>query len=127
MLVPTSPFPATIDRQRNAMKTAFQAQSQSGWENLMKGRISKEWMGFVERYYKYESGVQALCPGLDSEVHRGTVMLEHIMQWVWKFMQSTMTRNGQNLGAPHRALGKIETRQDQTNYNTFKTAKQDAA
>jgi hypothetical protein len=42
---PSSPF----GTQRNRLKVAFSAQSQIGWENLLKGRLSLDWITCI--YY----------------------------------------------------------------------------
>jgi hypothetical protein len=48
--IPTSPFSATWSRERNALKSAYHAQSKIGWENLVKGRIAQEWIQFMEAH-----------------------------------------------------------------------------
>jgi hypothetical protein len=41
---PSSPFGTTFDTPRNRLKVAFHAQSQIGWENFLKGRLSRDWI-----------------------------------------------------------------------------------
>jgi hypothetical protein len=39
--IPTTPFPSTWNRERNALKSAYHAQFKIGWDNLVKGRIAQ--------------------------------------------------------------------------------------
>jgi hypothetical protein len=48
---PTTPFPATLNRQRNTLKSAYQTQSKIGWENFTKVRIAEEWIQSIETHY----------------------------------------------------------------------------
>jgi hypothetical protein len=48
--IPTTPFSATRNRERNALKSGHHAQSRIGWENLAKGRIAQEWIQFMETH-----------------------------------------------------------------------------
>jgi hypothetical protein len=41
---PPSPFGTTFYTPRNRLKVAFRAQSQIGWENFLKGRLSRYWI-----------------------------------------------------------------------------------
>jgi hypothetical protein len=47
----TTMFPMTLNRQRNVLKSAYNAQSKIGWENFMKVRIAEEWIQFIETHY----------------------------------------------------------------------------
>jgi hypothetical protein len=47
----TTPFSVTWNRERNALKSAYHAQSKIGWDNLVKGRIAQEWVQFMETHY----------------------------------------------------------------------------
>jgi hypothetical protein len=49
--IPTTTFPSTWNRERNALKSAYHAQSKIGSENLVKGRIAQEWIQFMETHY----------------------------------------------------------------------------
>jgi hypothetical protein len=49
--IPTTPFSATWNRESNAFKSAYHAQSKIGWENLVKGRIAQELIQFMETHY----------------------------------------------------------------------------
>jgi hypothetical protein len=49
-VLPYPPFPVTLNRERNALKSAYHAQSKIGWENLLKGRIAQEWTQFIETH-----------------------------------------------------------------------------
>jgi hypothetical protein len=52
--IPTTPFPETWNRERNALKSAYHAQSEIGWENMVKGRIAQENIQFMETHYAYQ-------------------------------------------------------------------------
>jgi hypothetical protein len=49
--IPTTPFSATWNRERNALKSAYHAQSKIGWEILVKGGIDQKWVQFMETHY----------------------------------------------------------------------------
>jgi hypothetical protein len=40
-----------LHRERNALKSAYHAQSKILWENLLKGIIAQEWTPFIETNY----------------------------------------------------------------------------
>jgi hypothetical protein len=44
----TTPFPHTFHSQTNRIKVAFRMQSHIGWENITKGRVSREWVDVME-------------------------------------------------------------------------------
>jgi hypothetical protein len=46
-----TPFPATLNREINALKSVYHAHSKIGWESLLKGRITQEWTQFIETHY----------------------------------------------------------------------------
>jgi hypothetical protein len=50
-IIPTTPFSATWNRERHALKSAHHAQSKIGWETLVKGRIAQELIQFIETHY----------------------------------------------------------------------------
>jgi hypothetical protein len=49
--LPTTPFPATLKGQRNALMSAYHTHSQIRWKNFMKGRIAEQWIKFIETHY----------------------------------------------------------------------------
>jgi hypothetical protein len=49
--IPNTPFSETGNRDRNALKSAYHAQSKIGWENLVKRRTAQEWFQFMETNY----------------------------------------------------------------------------
>jgi hypothetical protein len=53
--IPTTPFLATWNREINAPKSAYHTQSKICWDNLVKGRIAKEWIQFIETHYVNQS------------------------------------------------------------------------
>jgi hypothetical protein len=75
------PFPVTLNRKRNALKSAYHAQSKIGWENFTKERIAEEWIQFIETHYAnqgYKLNAQYWAPKFIS------ALWEHI-QRVCKF------------------------------------------
>jgi hypothetical protein len=38
---PTTSFPMTFNSQRNTLNVAFRVQSEIGWENFLKGQVSR--------------------------------------------------------------------------------------
>jgi hypothetical protein len=49
--IPTTPFSATWNRERNALKSAYYAPSKIAWENMVKSRTAQEWIQFMETHY----------------------------------------------------------------------------
>jgi hypothetical protein len=49
--LPATQFPATLNRQRNTLKSAYHAQSKIEWEKFMEWRIPEEWTQFIEAHY----------------------------------------------------------------------------
>jgi hypothetical protein len=49
---PPSPFGTTFHTPRNIMKVVFHAQSKIGWENFIKGRLSRDWIGCIYHHFQ---------------------------------------------------------------------------
>jgi hypothetical protein len=49
--LPRNTFPVALNRQRNALKSAYYAQLKIAWENFVKGRITEEWVQCIETHY----------------------------------------------------------------------------
>jgi hypothetical protein len=39
-----------VEQRKKVLKSAYHAQSKIGWENLVKGRIAREWIQFIETH-----------------------------------------------------------------------------
>jgi hypothetical protein len=44
---PQKTFGATFNTPRNLLKQAFRTQSHTGWDNFLKGRISRDWLTYI--------------------------------------------------------------------------------
>jgi hypothetical protein len=66
-VLPAAPFPVTINRERNTIKSAYHAQSKIGWENLLKGITTQGWTKFIETHY---AGPQTQGSRLGTNIHR---------------------------------------------------------
>jgi hypothetical protein len=49
---PSSPFGTMFHTPRNRLKVAFCAQSQIGWDNFLKGRLSRDWITCMDRHFQ---------------------------------------------------------------------------
>jgi hypothetical protein len=49
---PSSPFRTTFYTPRNRLKVAFRAQSQIGWDNFLKGRLSRDWITCMDYHFQ---------------------------------------------------------------------------
>jgi hypothetical protein len=49
---PPSPFGTKFYTPRNISKVAFRAQSQIGWENFLKGRLSQYWITCMDYHLR---------------------------------------------------------------------------
>jgi hypothetical protein len=49
---PSSPFGTTFYTPRNRLKVAFRVQSQIGWENFLKGRLSQDWIACMDYHFQ---------------------------------------------------------------------------
>jgi hypothetical protein len=48
---PLPPFGPTFYVPRNIIKVAFRAQSQIGWNNFLKGRLSRDWVTCMDHHF----------------------------------------------------------------------------
>jgi hypothetical protein len=55
---PPLPFGTTFYTPRNILKFALRAQSQIGWDNLLKGRLSRDWITCMD--YHFQTNVSKL-------------------------------------------------------------------
>jgi hypothetical protein len=44
---PQKPFGVTFNTPRNLLQQAFRTQSHIGWDNFLKGRMSRDWLTYV--------------------------------------------------------------------------------
>jgi hypothetical protein len=49
---PPSQFGTTFHTPRNRLKVAFRAQSQIGWDNFLKGILSRDWITFMDYHFQ---------------------------------------------------------------------------
>jgi hypothetical protein len=49
---PPSPFGTAFYTPRNRLKVAFRAQSQIGWDNFLKGRLSQDWIICMDYHFQ---------------------------------------------------------------------------
>jgi hypothetical protein len=47
---PLSPFPHGVNQPRNLLKQAYRAQSNIGWDNFTKGRITRNWQNYINHH-----------------------------------------------------------------------------
>jgi hypothetical protein len=50
-----TPFPPTYDNRRNHLKLAFREHDKIGWDNLLKGRMGKQWIEYVNKHLEHEN------------------------------------------------------------------------
>jgi hypothetical protein len=50
-----TPFPPTYDNRQNRLKLAFREQDKIGWDNLLKGRMGKQWIEYVKIHIEHEN------------------------------------------------------------------------
>jgi hypothetical protein len=48
-------FPPTYDNRRNRLKLKFREQDKIGWDNILKGRMRKQWIEYVKIYIDHEN------------------------------------------------------------------------
>jgi hypothetical protein len=53
---PQKPFGATFNTPRNLLQQAFRTQSHIGWDNFIKGRISRDWITYVRQNEENSNG-----------------------------------------------------------------------
>jgi hypothetical protein len=49
---PPSPFGTAFYTPRNRLKVAFRAQSQIGWDNSLKERMSHDWITCIDHHFQ---------------------------------------------------------------------------
>jgi hypothetical protein len=53
---PQKPFGVTFNTSRSLLQQAFRTQSQIGWDNFLKGRISRDWLTYVRYNEAHSNG-----------------------------------------------------------------------
>jgi hypothetical protein len=53
---PQKPFGATFNTPRNLLQQALRTQSHIGWDNFLKGRISRDWLTYVRHNEENTNG-----------------------------------------------------------------------
>jgi hypothetical protein len=53
---PQKPFGVTFNTPRNLLHQAFRTQSHIGWDNFLKGRISRDWLTYVRHNKEHPNG-----------------------------------------------------------------------
>jgi hypothetical protein len=48
---PSPPFVPTFYAPINRLKVAFRAQSRIGWDNFLKGRLSRDWITCMDHHF----------------------------------------------------------------------------
>jgi hypothetical protein len=49
---PPPPFGPMFNAPRNRLKVAFRAQSQIGWDNFLKRRLSRDWITCMDHHFQ---------------------------------------------------------------------------
>jgi hypothetical protein len=50
-----TPFPPTYDDKRNHLKLAFREHNKIGWDNLLKGQTSRQWIEYMKQHIEHEN------------------------------------------------------------------------
>jgi hypothetical protein len=53
---PQKPFGVTFNTPRNLLQQAFRTQSHIGWDNFLKGRLSRDWLTYVRHNEENSNG-----------------------------------------------------------------------
>jgi hypothetical protein len=88
-LEPSSPFGTTFHTPRNRLKVAFRAQSQIGWDNFLKGRLSRDWITCMD--HDFESNGRKLT-GHECITKRIMGLWEH-MDCIWTYHNNGYNEN----------------------------------
>jgi hypothetical protein len=51
----TAPFPPTYNNKRNHLKLALRKHDRIGWDNLIKGRLGRQWIEYVKQHIHIEN------------------------------------------------------------------------
>jgi hypothetical protein len=82
--IPATPFSATWNKERNALKSEYHAQYKIGWENLAKGRSAQRWVQLMETHYANQCYKLKTRDGAPKFIG---ALWEHTPR-VWKFRNS---------------------------------------
>jgi hypothetical protein len=77
---PPPPFGTTFRTPRNRLKVAFRAQSQIGWDNFLKGRLSRDWIACMD--YHFQNNRSKLT---------GQECITKLMLGLWEYMDRIWT------------------------------------
>jgi hypothetical protein len=78
---PATPFPHGFNQPRNLLKQAYRAQSNIGWDNLTKGRITRHWQNYINHHLQ-NKGIK--LPKDEWAAKLIIALWEHL-QRVWNF------------------------------------------
>jgi hypothetical protein len=78
---PMSSFGTTFYTPRNRLKVAFCAQSQIGWENFLKGRLSRYWITCMDYHFQMNG---SKLTGQECTTKLVLVLWEH-MDRIWAY------------------------------------------
>jgi hypothetical protein len=81
---PATPFPHGFNQPRNLLKQAYRAQSNIGWDNFTKGRITRHWQNYINHHLQ-NKGIK--LPKDEWAAKLIIALWEH-RQGVWSFCNS---------------------------------------
>jgi hypothetical protein len=87
-LEPPSPFGTMFHTPRKRLKVAFRAQSQIGWDNFLKGRLSLDWIRCMDHHFQ-TNGSKLTGRGCITKLILG--LWEH-MDRIWMYRTTYIMR-----------------------------------
>jgi hypothetical protein len=86
---PPSPFGTTFHTPRHRLKVAFRAQSQIGWDNFLKGRLSRDWITCMDHHFESNGSTLTENECITTLIMR---LWEH-MDHIWTYHNNTYHEN----------------------------------
>jgi hypothetical protein len=86
---PPLPFVTAFHTPRNRLRVAFCAQSQIGWDNFLKGRLSCDWITCMDHHFQSNG---SKLTGQECIAKRILGMWEH-MDHIWTYRNNRYHKN----------------------------------
>jgi hypothetical protein len=84
-----TPFAPTYNNRRNHLKLAFREQDTIGWDNLIKGRVGRQWIEYVKQHINNEN---VKLKALDWAPKMIQALWDHMLR-LWQYQNNAPHEN----------------------------------
>jgi hypothetical protein len=91
----TTSFPRTYDNIRNHFKLVFREQDTIGWDNLIKGRMGRQWIEYVKQHIENENIQLKATEWAPNMIQ---ALWDHMLR-LWQYRNEALHENHMNKAA----------------------------